>query len=134
MGEKENRLKIAQEHINRAEKTLEAANKLFEAGLYEDLITRAYYTAYHAAQGLLYLLGEEAKTHRGLHSLFGLKVVKTGLISTKFGRYLSKLASYRESADYNVLTFISKDDAVESIKMAEEFLYEIKKIIKKEFT
>ncbi|MHA1410848.1 MAG: HEPN domain-containing protein [Candidatus Odinarchaeia archaeon] len=134
MGEKENRLKIAQEHINRAEKTLEAANKLFEVGLYEDAITRAYYTAFHAAQGLLYLLGEEAKTHKGLHTLFGLKVIKTGLIDERFGRHLSKLASYRESADYNVLTFISKDDAAESIKMAEEFLQEINNIIKKEFT
>ncbi|MEM2109695.1 MAG: HEPN domain-containing protein [Candidatus Odinarchaeota archaeon] len=130
MGEKENRLKIADEHIKRAERSLEAANNLLGAGLYEDSVTRAYYTVFHATQGLLFLLGEEPKTHKDLHSLFGLKAVRTGMVDEKFGRYLNKLSSYREAADYDVLTFISKEDAVESIKMAEEFLQKIKELIK----
>jgi len=60
-------------------------------------------------------------------------VIKTGLLPPKYARYLSKLSAYRETADYNVLTFISSEDADESIKMAEEFLKEIKKIIKNKF-
>ncbi|WEU40346.1 MAG: HEPN domain-containing protein [Candidatus Odinarchaeum yellowstonii] len=134
MGEKENRLKIALEHIKRAERTLEAANNLLKTGLYEDSVTRAYYTAFHAAAGLLYLLGEEPKAYKGLHSIFGLKAVRTGMVEEKLGRYLNKLSSYRESADYDGLTFISGEDAEESIKMAEESLQKIKDLIKNKFS
>ncbi|MHA1239130.1 MAG: HEPN domain-containing protein [Candidatus Odinarchaeia archaeon] len=133
MGEKENRLKIAEEHLKRAKRALQSAKTLMDTGMFEDAVGRAYYGAFHAAYALLYLLGETPYSHKGLHMLFGLKVVKTNLIPPKYGRYLSKLSSYREVADYSVFTFISRDDVVESIKMAEEFVGEVEKVVKDRF-
>jgi len=66
--EKEDRLKIAEEHIKRAEKALKSTVTLRNNEMFEDSIGRAYYCAFHAAHALLYLLGESPRSHKGLHS------------------------------------------------------------------
>jgi len=117
-------------YIQKAQKKLEVAEKLFASGDYDDAISRAYYAAYHGAQALLLTEGEKAGTHKGLITLFGLLFVKTGKFSKKMGRYLANLKDDRESGDYEVFSFLEKDTALTALLEAKEFVEEAQKYLK----
>ena len=78
MGEKEDLIEIAKHHLSRAKSKLKAAQYLYEQGFFDDAISRAYYSAYHAAYALLILLGSSPKTHKELINLFWVKVIVFG--------------------------------------------------------
>jgi len=81
------------EELEVAERRLKAAKFLFEKGMMEDAINRAYYSFFYAAKAMLNVLGFDAKTHSGLISEFGLRVVKANLLNKSMestsGRRLS---------------------------------------------
>jgi uncharacterized protein (UPF0332 family) len=113
-------------YIQKAEKKLETAGRLFKSGDFEDAVSRAYYAAFHAAQALLLTEGEHADTHKGVVTLFGLLFVKTEKFSRKLGKYLANLKDDRESGDYEVFSYIDEETAETALKEAKEFLYEAK--------
>ena len=125
MGKKEDLIEIVKQHLSRAKKKLKAAEYLREQGFYDDAISRAYYSAYHAVYALLILLGSSPKTHKGLINLFWVKVVEQGMIDKEVGRALGKLFSLRESADYSTIDFFSEDDANDAITYAKNIVYAI---------
>ena len=109
-------------YLQKAEKKLKVAEELFESAEYEDSVSRAYYTVFHAAQALLLTEGEKAETHKGLVTLFGLLFVKTGKFSKNLGKYLANLKDERENGDYEVFSFIDNETAETALKEAKEFL------------
>lgn len=111
-------------YIQKSEKKLEVAERLFKSGDFEDAVSRAYYAAFHAAQALLLTEGEHAETHKGTVTLFGLLFVKTGKISRHFGKYLANLKDDRESGDYEVFSYIDEETAEIALNEAKEFLRE----------
>lgn len=89
---------------------------------YDTACNRAYYAAFEAAHAALAAYGvAEPKSHRGVDSLFKKHLVKTGLISSKVGDNLTKLAVQRIIADYQQ-EIIDEDKAQKTIDMAEEFI------------
>jgi len=44
---------IIKDHLEKAERKLEVAEKLFNSADYEDSVSRAYYAVFHATQALL---------------------------------------------------------------------------------
>ena len=74
----EEKVKIRiKEELETAKRRLEAAKLLFEKDMIEDAVNRAYYAFFHAAKAMLNVLGYDAKTHSGLISEFGLRIIKT---------------------------------------------------------
>lgn len=118
-------------YIQKAEGKLGVARRLFASGDYEDVVSRAYYAAYHATQSLLLTEGQRAETHRGVITLFGLLFVKTGKFNKNLGKFLANLKDDRESGDYEVFSYIEKETAETALKEAEEFLRESKIYLKK---
>lgn len=108
--------------IERSKKALIAAQKLFEEGLFEDAISRSYYSVLHAAKAVL--LGEHTMvdSHEAVKRLFGMHLVKTGKIDAKFSKILREEQDERFLADYDV-SFSPEPERVEKrIKDAECFL------------
>ncbi|TVM03083.1 MAG: hypothetical protein CV087_06875 [Candidatus Brocadia sp. WS118] len=108
--------------IERSKKALVAAQKLFEEGLFEDAISRSYYSVLHAAKAVL--LGEQVivDSHEAVKRLFGMHLVKTGKIDAKFSKILREEQDERFLADYDV-SFSPEPERVEKrIKDAECFL------------
>ncbi len=120
---------IIKGYIKKAEKKLKVAQRLLKSRDYEDAVSRAYYSVYHVAQALLLTEGQKAETHKGLVTLFGLLLVKTGKFSRDVGKYLANLKDDRESGDYEVFSFIDKETAETAIKEAKEFLSEGKRYL-----
>ncbi len=118
-------------YIQKAEKKLAVAERLFRSGDYEDAVSRAYYAVYHAAQALLLTEGQEAETHKGVVTLFGLLFVKTGKFSKQIGKYLANLKDDRESGDYEVFSFVDSETAEQALLEAKEFLKETKSYLQK---
>ncbi|BBO18779.1 conserved hypothetical protein [Candidatus Brocadia pituitae] len=108
--------------IERSKKALVAAQKLFEESLFEDAISRSYYSVLHAAKAVL--LGEQiaVDSHEAVKRLFGMHLVKTGKIDAKFSKILREEQDERFLADYDV-SFSPEPERVEKrIKDAECFL------------
>jgi len=119
------------EELKVAERRLKAANFLFEKGMMEDAINRAYYSFLYAAKAVLNVLGFDAKTHSGLISEFGLRVIKAKLLDIKYGEYFRKAFELRESSDYEIGVVFGEAEVKTLIKNAEEFLETAKDFVKK---
>jgi uncharacterized protein (UPF0332 family) len=118
-------------YLEKAEKKLEVAEKLFNSSDFEDAVSRAYYAVFHAAQALLLTEGEKAETHKGVVTLFGLLFVKTGKFNKNLGKYLANLKDDRESGDYEIFSYIDKETTESAIAEAKEFIKEAKAYLKK---
>lgn len=116
--------------MEKAHEKLTLARKLMsEDSFYDDVVSRAYYSAYHAAQALLKTEGLEADSHQGVANLFGLHFAKTGKVPRKLGRYLTNLKDDRESGDDNVYSGIDREAAENAVRKAEEFIAEAAKYL-----
>jgi len=109
-------------YLEKSKDKLQVAEELLRGGHFEDAVSRAYYSVFHAAQAVLLTEGLSADTHQGLVNLFGLHLVKTGKFEKKFGRYLANLKDDRETGDYEVYSAIDRETAEHAIQEAKEFL------------
>ena len=126
----EEKVKIRiKEELETAKRRLEAAKLLFEKDMIEDAVNRAYYAFFHAAKAMLNVLGYDAKTHSGLISEFGLRIIKTELLDKKFGQYFRRAFEMRESSDYEIGIIFSEEEVETLIKNADEFLKKAKEFI-----
>ncbi len=119
-------------YLQKADRKLEVAEKLFNSGDYDDSISRAYYAVFHATQALLLTEGQRGETHKGVLTLFGLLFVKTGKFSKNLGKYLANLKDDRESGDYEIFSYIDKETANTGLAEAKEFVNESKSYLKKQ--
>lgn len=118
-------------YLQKAAEKLRAAETLFKAHEYEDAVSRAYYSAYHAAQAILLTEDLTANTHRGLVNLFGLHFVKTGKFNKRFGKFLANLKDDRERSDYEIYSTLDKEETVQAMNEARQFLKEARSYLKK---
>jgi uncharacterized protein (UPF0332 family) len=93
-------------------------------------MSRAYYAMHYAARAALLTENLSPKTHRGLISEFGNKLVRLGNLSKKELEELSSGLRYRLKSDYEPDFEIDKADLKEQITNAEEFIESIKNFIK----
>jgi hypothetical protein len=101
-----------------------AEDWLAQEKYFDEIASRCYYAAFHAAQAMLLAEGLTADTHQGVVSLFGLHFAKTGKVNPRLGRYLNNLKDDRESGDYDVFSGIGRPDAENAVREAREFLTE----------
>ena len=121
---------ILEGYLDKAKEKLRVAEKLFEDEDYEDAVSRAYYSVYHAVQAVLLTEGLTTNSHQGLLNLFGLYMVKTGKFEKKFAKYLSNLKNEREQSDYAVFSIVEVQTAECAIKEAREFIEEAEKYVR----
>jgi len=113
----------------KAEKALRSARLLKENKELEDAVSRAYYAMFHAARATLFSKGLEAKTHRGVISLFGQKIVKEGLLSEEFADMFRKAFDLRQKSDYELYAKLDEELVEETVKNAEKFVRKIKELL-----
>jgi len=87
--------------LEKAENTLEDANKAFEMDMMVSTVqNRIYYSIFYAAQASLISRGIDAGSHQGVKIKIGEELVKKDLLDKKWGRFFSQQQTYREQADY----------------------------------
>ena len=116
--------------LDKARAKLSAAEDwLAQDKYFDEIASRCYYAAFHAAQAMLMSEGLTADTHQGVVSLFGLHFAKTGRVNPKLGRYLNNLKDDRESGDYDLYSGIDRSVAENAVREANEFLTEAERYL-----
>jgi hypothetical protein len=119
----------SRKELIRAGKALLAAKTLLENRLYEDCVSRAYYSVLHAAKAVLATEGIEPQSHYAVRRMFGLQFVKTGKIEKDYARILTAEQEDREISDYDIHVEMEQDTAQKRVADAERFLKRIEKYL-----
>ena len=102
---------------------------LVRAGMPYGAASRAYYAVFHGARALLFSVGIEPRSHRGIVALVGDHFVRPGRLSPEMGRLLSRMQRDREDADYLTGAVFTDAEASEMITDAERFLDQVRRLL-----
>jgi uncharacterized protein (UPF0332 family) len=114
--------------LERSRNDLEAARHLLQGGFGAQAVSRTYYSAFHAAEAALLVLGETRSKHSGVVAAFGQLVVRQGGFDEGTGRTLRSLFERRQDADYAGAQF-ADEEAEAAIADAERFVTSVEEWI-----
>ncbi len=89
--------------VEKGLRALASARLMLDDGDTEAAANRAYYACFNLACAALLGVGEQPKTHSGVHNCFALRFVATGRVPEDIARTLPHAAQLRERADYDAL-------------------------------
>jgi uncharacterized protein (UPF0332 family) len=95
---------------------------LLADGDYDSAVSRAYYAMFYVAEALLLSKGLAYSKHSAVIAAFGKEFAKTGELSAVFHAHLREAADARNVSDYQVLSHITEETALQHISRAEELL------------
>jgi uncharacterized protein (UPF0332 family) len=108
-----------QAEVAKADTSLRAARALFGLKLFDECVSRAYYTVFHLMCALLLTEGLEAQSHRGVDHLVNLHFVRTGRLDARHAKAFSRLMQFRLQADYSRAFRFTEEGAAEELGLAE---------------
>lgn len=120
--------------LKQGEETLSDAKRMLQNKFSpRSIINRAYYAAFYAVLALFLKSDINLKTskHAGIISIFDKDFVNAGKIDKQYSKIFHKLFKARQEGDYKELVIFSFEDAVEYVKLAEDFVKFIKNYINK---
>lgn len=120
---------LFEKEVEEAKRDLERSKHTFKVD--EDFkwaIIKAYYSMFHAAKSILYLIGLKEKSHECVAVVLE-ELSKKGLLESYLVEEFRSCKEWRENADYRYE--YSKEVAENSISMAKRFLKETEKISRK---
>lgn len=117
----------AAKFLEKADRTLRAAETLQREGDYESAVGRCYYAMLHAAQALLRERDLRYRKHAGVHAAFGEHFAKTGLLDAKYHRWLLDAFDDRLRGDYDIDASFDEESVTKRIEHAREFLAAVRR-------
>lgn len=120
------RLQIEKAHANFSQIPL-----LREAGYWDNIANRLYYSLFHAVSALLINDGHNVGSHRGAVGAFGQHYVTKGIFTIDEGKHYSRLQGLREKADYNCTYTATEKDIAPKIEPTRQLIEKIERYIYK---
>lgn len=114
----------------KAEESLNDARTLYNQGSLFACVSRLYYAAFYAVQAWLGGQGISYRKHSGVRSGFHQYLVRTGLLDSRWGEFYDQLFEDRTEADYNPSPTFDREYVGELLQKAEEFLSDLRPLIK----
>ncbi|OGF25355.1 MAG: hypothetical protein A2V63_11105 [Candidatus Eisenbacteria bacterium RBG_19FT_COMBO_70_11] len=114
--------------LDKAARAIHAAETLLREGIADFAAGRAYYAMFYAAEALLFERGLQFRKHGAVHGAFGEHFIRSGLLDTRFHRWLLDAFDVRIQGDYGVDAVVSLEEARDMIDQAGEFLREAERI------
>ena len=115
----------------RATETLGAATTLAISGYNNDAIARSYYAMLHGAKAGLATKEIETDSHRGVATMFGKHLVKTGEVDPEHGSNLRRAGAARQNADYQAELEFTSEEACTECERAHSFLTTVRQQLKR---
>jgi uncharacterized protein (UPF0332 family) len=118
--------------LNEAEETLADARKMLEGGISaRSVVNRAYYAMFYSVIALFIHENIEHRTskHSGIISIFDLSIVHTGKMGKEYSRMLHRIFNARQESDYKEFVHITDEDAADILRMAQEFVQDVRALI-----
>lgn len=108
--------------LDKARRSLQAAQSLIEQEFYDFAVSRAYYAMFYIAEALLDQEGLSFSSHAALISAFGQYLARPGKVPTEFHRQLIDAQAQRIRADYDLQPDLQQPDAEIIVSQAQAFL------------
>lgn len=108
--------------LEKAQRSLLAAEQLLQKGFYEFSVSRAYYSMFYVAEALLDKEGLSFSSHAAVIGAFGRVLSKPQKVPQEFHRYLIDAQAQRTSADYDLQPNMSSEDAQKMMAQAQSFI------------
>lgn len=108
--------------LRKARRTVQSARLLLADGDYDGAVSRAYYAMFYVAEALLLLKGLTFSKHSAVISAFGKEFAKPGKMPVEFHRYLADAQEARNTGDYQVISYLTEEEAVQHITHANDLL------------
>ena len=118
--------------LEQADESLEAARTLLDKKLIRPSVNRAYYAMFYAVLALLARGKKETSKHSGAIALFDRDFVKQGVFKKDYSRWLHDAFDLRQRSDYAAEYHVPGEEAEKTLKNAEVFVAEVKKVLSKE--
>ncbi len=115
--------------LEKASRAIRAAEILLREGDLDFAAGRAYYAMFYTAEALLFEKELQFRKHSGVHSAFGEHFAKTGLLDSKFHRWLLDASDRRIQADYGVDVVLASEDVELVLHQAREFMGEARRLL-----
>lgn len=123
----------AEVQLQLADEALSDAQYLLQDNRLRAASGRAYYSMFHAASAALASEGIKLpKTHKGTLALFYQNFVEPGRIARRLHRNLVNAFQLRQQTDYQIYAHVGADEVKETVKNAEAFIAEVKRIVSTE--
>jgi uncharacterized protein (UPF0332 family) len=122
-------LESPQTWLELANLKLSHAHKIFEIGLFDDAISRAYYAMFYAAKAALLSKGLDLRRHSASIAKFRELFVITGQVDSEYLHYLGQAQSARARSDYAPFAPVTRKGAEEILQAAETFIAKIREIL-----
>lgn len=114
--------------VAKAHRALASARLALDSGDAEASTNRAYYACFYMAQAALVGVGEEPKTHSGIHNRFAFHFVLDGAIPSDIARTLPHAAQVRERTDYDAFSVTDLGAAADLLADAVQFVEAVYKL------
>ena len=95
----------------KARSKLKTAQIDFDAGQYDDAVSRAYYAVHSAISAVLLDKGLAFSSHGQVIGAFNREFIKPGKLPKDFAAFLQELFDARQESDYDPLPEINIDSA-----------------------
>jgi uncharacterized protein (UPF0332 family) len=115
---------------DKALESLEPARRDLAAESFSFAINRTYYALFYAVSALLLEEGRRFEKHSGVRAAFNQHFIKSGRLARKHGDLYNRLFRDRQEGDYVEFTKFDDQYVGEQIKGCEEFLGQIRPLIK----
>ena len=112
--------------IQKAQRSLKAAQQNLESENYDFASSRAYYAAFYAIQAVIVTKNLSFSKHSAVISAFNQHFVKTEIFPKDFGKFISRLFRERQIGDYDFEILITDDDAQKDIEIAGRIIEAVK--------
>lgn len=119
----------AQALLEKAARSIHAAQTLLDEGDADFAVSRAYYGMFYAAEAVLLSKGLRFQRHGSVHAAFGEHFVKTGLLDAKLHRWLLDAFDQRILGVYGTEAAMTVEDAKQVIDHAEVFVNETRRYL-----
>ena len=109
--------------------SISASELLLKDGYIDFAASRAYYAMFYAVEALHLRSGLSFSKHSAVIAAFGKEYVKTGLLDSRYHRYLLNAFDLRNAGDYGAMHVVSEEKARQTIVEARELLKVITSLV-----
>ena len=127
----EEKCAIVKYRLERANDTLLDVRIAIKNSRWNNAANRLYYACYYAVIALLLNDGYTARTHSGVKALLGLHYAKEEIINNALMKAYRKMFNLRQSGDYDDMAVLTKDEVLDLLEPAEQFIKTIETLINK---
>ncbi|MCX6579836.1 MAG: HEPN domain-containing protein [Candidatus Aminicenantes bacterium] len=118
---------ILEYRLQQAEDSIKEGEILLDSGgSFRSTINRSYYAMFYSVLALICKKGMGTSKHTGVLSIFDREYVKQKIFPKKMSKLFHQAFYLRQQCDYEEFSIITKEETIEILEGAKDFLEKIK--------